>query len=96
MSHILKLYFTFFLNQGRDENIFEMVTKAIEIGYRHFDGAQIYGSEKECGRAINEAIAKGTVIRQDLFVVSKVFLPKVFGIFTVTKTFIIIIILALF
>ena len=53
-----------------------MVTKANEIGYCHFDGAQIYGLEKECGRAINEAIAKGTVIRQDLFIVSKVFCRK--------------------
>ena len=63
-----------------------MVTKAIEFGYRHFDGAQVYGSEKECGRAINETIAKGTVKRQDLFVVSKVPLLEDFKIFNIITT----------
>ena len=57
-----------------EDNVCEMVTKAIEFGYRHFDGAQMYESEKECGRAMKDAIAKGIVQREDLFVVSAVLL----------------------
>jgi aldo-keto reductase family 1 protein C3 len=48
------------------------VKEAIEIGYRHFDSAMIYGNEHEVGRAISAKIADGTVKREDLFVTNKV------------------------
>jgi diketogulonate reductase-like aldo/keto reductase len=48
------------------------VKEAIEIGYRHFDSAMIYGNEHEVGRAIGAKIADSTVKREDLFVTNKV------------------------
>ena len=44
------------------------VSKAIEIGYRHIDTAQIYGNEAEVGRGIRDA----GVARDELFVTTKV------------------------
>jgi diketogulonate reductase-like aldo/keto reductase len=48
------------------------VKEAIELGYRHFDSAMIYGNEDEIGRAISAKIADCTVKREDLFVTNKV------------------------
>ncbi|XP_054159193.1 aldo-keto reductase family 1 member A1-like [Oppia nitens] len=45
---------------------------AIRAGYRLFDGADFYGNEAEVGAALRAAIAAGEVIRDQLFVVSKV------------------------
>jgi aldo-keto reductase family 1 protein C3 len=48
------------------------VKEAIEIGYRHFDSAMIYGNDNEVGRAVNAKIADGSVKREDLFITNKV------------------------
>ena len=45
----------------------EAVSKAIEIGYRHIDTAQMYGNEKEVG----EGIRASGVDRGDIYVTSK-------------------------
>ncbi|MGG5260538.1 aldo/keto reductase [Phycicoccus avicenniae] len=45
----------------------EAVTKALEIGYRHIDTAQMYGNEREVG----EAIARSGIPREEIFVTSK-------------------------
>ncbi|XP_059508248.1 prostaglandin F synthase 2-like isoform X3 [Stegostoma tigrinum] len=47
------------------------VKAGIEIGYRHFDGALMYGNEDEVGEAIRAKIADGTVKREDIFYTSK-------------------------
>ncbi|XP_063909471.1 aldo-keto reductase family 1 member A1-A-like [Zophobas morio] len=47
------------------------VKHAIDIGYRHFDCAMLYGNEKEIGEGIREKIADGTVKREELFIVTK-------------------------
>ena len=49
----------------------EAVREAIRLGYRHIDGASIYGNEQEIGAAIHEAIAGGEVSREELWITSK-------------------------
>ncbi|XP_020857190.1 prostaglandin-E(2) 9-reductase-like isoform X2 [Phascolarctos cinereus] len=50
----------------------EMATKvAIEVGFRHIDGAFLYENEKEVGQAIRAKIADGTVTRKDIFYTGK-------------------------
>ncbi|MEQ2282343.1 3-oxo-5-beta-steroid 4-dehydrogenase, partial [Ameca splendens] len=50
---------------------YEAVKLAIEVGYRHIDGALIYYNEHEVGQAIREKIADGTVTREDIFYCGK-------------------------
>ncbi|XP_069759368.1 prostaglandin F synthase 1-like isoform X4 [Narcine bancroftii] len=52
----------------------EAVKIAIEMGYRHFDGALMYGNEDEVGEAIRAKIADRTVKREDVFYTSKVWM----------------------
>ncbi|XP_069822435.1 aldo-keto reductase family 1 member C1-like [Dendropsophus ebraccatus] len=54
------------------KSVSEEATKmAVEIGYRHIDGAYLYGNEVYVGRAMQEKIADGTVRREDLFYTGK-------------------------
>ncbi|CAN5884426.1 aldo/keto reductase [soil metagenome] len=49
---------------------------AVEIGYRVFDTAEMYGeggAEEVLGQALAEAMRTGDIARQELFVVSKVY-----------------------
>lgn len=43
----------------------------MQMGYRHFDTAKIYGSEPALGKAVREAISDGLVDREHIFVTSK-------------------------
>ncbi|XP_042533152.1 aldo-keto reductase family 1 member D1 [Dipodomys spectabilis] len=47
------------------------VKTAIDVGYRHFDGAYIYHNEHEVGDAIRAKIAEGKVKREDIFYCGK-------------------------
>ena len=49
-----------------------IIRRAIELGYRHFDTASMYGNEDILGQTLREAIAAGDVTREELFVTSKV------------------------
>src|SRR3712207_3795256 len=53
--------------QIEPENTAEAVSKALEIGYRHIDTAEMYGNEKEVG----EAIRASGLDRGDIYVTSK-------------------------
>jgi 2,5-diketo-D-gluconate reductase A len=49
------------------EDTADVVTTALEVGYRHIDTAEMYGNEKGVG----EAIAGSGIDRDDIFVTSK-------------------------
>ena len=50
-----------------DNNCPEVIKRAIDLGYRHFDTAQYYGNEREVG----EGIRLSNVPRSEIFVTTK-------------------------
>ncbi|KAI1267949.1 NADPH-dependent D-xylose reductase II,III [Xylariaceae sp. FL1019] len=59
------------LNNGASIVAPKQVYSAIKEGHRLLDGAAVYGNGKEIGQGIARAFKDGLVTRQDLFVVSK-------------------------
>lgn len=57
--------------KSASNEVFEAVLKALDLGYRHFDCASIYGNEAEIGKALKHAFSKGIVERKDLWITSK-------------------------
>jgi diketogulonate reductase-like aldo/keto reductase len=53
------------------ENMKDIVTEAVRLGYRHIDCATAYQNEEMVGMAIKEAMDTGLVKREELFVLSK-------------------------
>lgn len=55
--------------QGDDGNakVKDAVRLALQLGYRHIDGAMAYGNEKEIGEALKES----GIAREDVFVTTK-------------------------
>ena len=49
----------------------QAVKTALEIGYRHLDCAELYGTEGVVGEALREAFDAGAVRREDLFITTK-------------------------
>jgi alcohol dehydrogenase (NADP+) len=47
------------------------VKAALEVGFRHIDGAEVYRNEDQVGEALQEAFEAGTVKREELFVTTK-------------------------
>jgi len=58
-------------HSGVKDEIRHAVKIAIDAGYRHFDGAAVYGNEKEIGETFAEIFKEGKVKREDLFITSK-------------------------
>ncbi|WP_066297598.1 aldo/keto reductase [Arthrobacter luteolus] len=48
-----------------------LVTSALDAGYRHIDTAALYGNEEGVGAAVRNFTDAGHVVREDLFVTSK-------------------------
>jgi alcohol dehydrogenase (NADP+) len=44
---------------------------ALEAGFRHFDCAERYGNEREVGTALQAGLASKNVVREDIFVTTK-------------------------
>ncbi|XP_026736627.1 aldo-keto reductase AKR2E4-like isoform X2 [Trichoplusia ni] len=57
--------------KSKDKQLRDVVLKAIDIGYRHFDTASIYDTEAEIGEAIRTKISEGVVKREDVFITTK-------------------------
>jgi alcohol dehydrogenase (NADP+) len=49
----------------------EVVSSAIDIGYRHFDCAPVYNNQHEIGTALSAALSSGKVQRDEIWVTSK-------------------------
>ncbi|KAJ8712797.1 hypothetical protein PYW08_008101 [Mythimna loreyi] len=49
---------------------------ALQAGYRHIDTAAVYGDEEQVGQGIADAIAKGIVTRDQVFVTTKLWNDK--------------------
>lgn len=54
------------------ETAIQSVKTAIECGYRHIDGAAVYGNEQSVGEGIQAGLKAVGLKREDLFVTSKV------------------------
>lgn len=52
----------------------KLVEHALDVGYRHFDTARIYGNEEETGQGIVNFLKKqSTVKREDVFYTTKIY-----------------------
>lgn len=49
----------------------QAVKIALEVGFRHIDGAEIYRTEAAVGEALREVFAAGKIKREDVFVTTK-------------------------
>ena len=63
---------TFGSDRFTAEQISGAVAGAIEVGYRMFDCAAVYGNEDLIGKVFQDAFDKGTVKREELFITTKV------------------------
>ena len=54
-----------------NDKVYEVVLKAIKLGYRYIDCAWEYENEEGVGKALKEAIEQKIVKREELFIVTK-------------------------
>lgn len=60
-------YLGFGTYKSEDSQLNHAIKDALEIGYRHIDTASFYGNEEAVGNAIKES----TILRKEIFLVSK-------------------------
>ena len=56
----------------KGQTVIDAVSKALAVGYRHIDTAQIYGNEAEVGQAITDSLIE----RDEIFLTTKVWIDK--------------------
>ncbi|CAL4932644.1 unnamed protein product [Urochloa decumbens] len=62
-------------DDGDQPHVREAVLRAIDAGYRHFDTAAVYGTERAIGDAAAEAVRAGTLAsRDELYITSKLWI----------------------
>ena len=62
------------LQMKDQEECGKCVLKALQAGYRMFDTAAAFGNERAVGTALKSAMDKGIVRREDLFIITKLWL----------------------
>lgn len=62
---------TFGSDKYRPAEVATAVLEAVEVGYRHFDCASIYGNEAEIGKSFSQILRQG-LDRKQLWITSKV------------------------
>lgn len=65
----LRIQYRAIRNSG---DIQQAVVTAIEAGYRHIDTAPLYYDEDDIGNAIIDVTSRGIVVREELFITTKV------------------------
>ena len=63
-------------DRSQDDITTEIVEAALVEGYRLFDTAQRYGTEKPLGEVLRRHFAKGTLRREDVFITTKTSNPR--------------------
>jgi len=63
---------TFGSDKYSPDQVSEAIAGAIKCGYRMFDCASVYGNEDQIGAILNNAFTNGDVMREELFITSKV------------------------
>ena len=58
------------------KDVSNIVYESIKDGLRMIDTAEIYGNEKEIGEGINKALSEGLVKREELFIVTKLWILR--------------------
>lgn len=57
--------------KAKGKEVKQAVKDALYAGYRHIDTAAVYGNEKDIGEALQEVFAEGNILREDVFITSK-------------------------
>lgn len=63
---------TFASDRYTPDEVASAAAGALRFGYRLFDCASVYGNEAQIGQIFDEAFREGTVKREELFIISKV------------------------
>ncbi|KFA66656.1 hypothetical protein S40285_03064 [Stachybotrys chlorohalonatus IBT 40285] len=59
-----------------DQKTVDVTQLAVEVGYRHLDGAEVYGNEEELGAAIKASIKAYDIPREKLYITTKISATK--------------------
>lgn len=57
--------------KAKGAEVKKAVKDALYAGYRHIDTAAVYGNEKDIGEALEEVFSEGDILREDVFITSK-------------------------